>query len=47
MQEQPIDPKFIFKTILKYKIKGMLKIWKKRSKNSKQRFFKLKEWSST
>jgi hypothetical protein len=35
------------KLVVKYKTKGMLKIWKKRSKNSKQRYFKLKEWSDT
>lgn len=37
-----VEDKFLIKLILKHKIKGMLKVWKKRSKNSKQRYYKLK-----
>lgn len=36
-----VNKKFIPGIFLKYKIKAMLKTWRKRSKNSKQRQFKL------
>lgn len=37
-----VDKKFIPGIFLKYKMKAMVKFWRKRSKNSKQRFYKLK-----
>lgn len=37
-----VDKKFIPNVILKYKIKELLKFWRKRAKNTKQRWYKLK-----
>lgn len=41
------NSKWLYKLVLKLKIKRMVALWDKRRKDSKQRYYKLKEWSQT